>query len=58
VKKKGKEQKSKLIEQLVECASLYERCFVFRATNMRNEMLKELRQVSSAIWRNISVSFS
>jgi mRNA turnover protein 4 len=42
--KKGRAQKSKLIEDLRECADQYSRVYVFDVVNMRNSKLKEARE--------------
>lgn len=40
---KGKEGKSKLIEQIRECFDEYKFLYVFSIENMRTSMLKEVR---------------
>lgn len=42
--KKGKENKGKLIEQIREAASTHPHGYLFRVSNMRNQLFKEIRQ--------------
>jgi len=43
VGKKGREIKSKLIDEIRQCIDAYERVFVFSVDNMRNDKLKDVR---------------
>jgi hypothetical protein len=47
--KKGRGQKEKLVSQLHDCVDLFKNAFVFTVDNMRNDKLKEVRQVWSRL---------
>jgi len=53
VVRKGKEAKSKLIDEIRSCVDLYERVFVFSVANMRNTKLKDVRMK----WKDTSRFF-